>query len=107
MVYNELKDIAGLERVHYQYSPYLLEALMHLLAFYVALRQDEGVADLIPSSMEEMRFARQARIGERITLEARLRAHDAQGFTWDAQAVDESSTPIMQLVGMRMNHFRH
>jgi hypothetical protein len=106
MLYREQADIAGLDRVRYQYSPYLLEALMHLLAFYVALRQEEGAGDLIPSSMEEMRFARLARKGERFTLEARLRAHDAQGFTWDARAVDQSDTPIMQLVGMRMNHFR-
>ena len=55
--------------------------------------------------MEEMRYIRRAREGERFTLEARLRAHDTLGFTWDAHAVDESGTPIMQLVGMRMNRF--
>ena len=49
MVYREEQDMAGLERVRYQYSPYLLEALMHLLAFYPAIRQEEGTLDLIPA----------------------------------------------------------
>jgi hypothetical protein len=106
MQYREQTDISGLDPVRYQYAPYLLEALMHLIAFYVFLRQEEGTADLIPASMEEMRFVRRARPGERFTLEARLRKQDTQGFTWDAQAVDESDTPVMQLVGMRMNRFQ-
>jgi 3-hydroxymyristoyl/3-hydroxydecanoyl-(acyl carrier protein) dehydratase len=105
MVYREGKDIAGLEQVSYQYSPYLLEALMHLLAFYPAIRQEEGALELIPAGMEEMRFARRARNGERITLEARLRSRDDQGFTWDARALDESGTTIMQILSMRMNRF--
>jgi acyl transferase domain-containing protein len=106
MRYREQTDIAGLDNVRYQYPPYLLEALMHLLAFYTALRQEEGAGDLIPASMEEMRFTRRARGGEHFTLEARRRAHNTQGHTWDARAVDESGTPVMQLVGMRMNYFR-
>jgi len=107
MRYREQADIAGLDHVRYQYPPYLLEALMHLIAFYAFLRQENGDGDLIPASMEEMRYIRRAREGERFTLEARLRAHDTLGFTWDAHAVDESGTPIMQLVGMRMNYFRN
>ena len=105
MNYHEQADIAGLDRVRYQYSPYLFEGLMHLLAFYPALRREEGARDLIPARIEEMRFARRAGEGERFTLEARLRADDAQGVTWDARAVDENGTPVMQLVGMRMNNF--
>jgi acyl transferase domain-containing protein/NAD(P)H-dependent flavin oxidoreductase YrpB (nitropropane dioxygenase family)/NAD(P)-dependent dehydrogenase (short-subunit alcohol dehydrogenase family)/acyl carrier protein len=105
MVYREEKDMAGLERVTYLYSPYLLEALMHLLAFYPAIRQEEGILDLIPAGIEEMRFARSARNGERCTLEARLRSRDGQGFTWDARAVDEDGTTIMQILSMRMNRF--
>jgi hypothetical protein len=104
-VYREHEDMAGLGRVRYHYSPYLLEALMHLFAFYAALRQEEGSSNLIPAGMEEMRFTRPARNGERCTLEARLRSHDDQGFTWDARAVDESNTSIMQILSMRMNRF--
>ena len=107
MVYREEKDLANLDRVHYQYSPYLLEALMHLLAFYPAIRQEEGPLDLIPAGLEEMRFARPARNGERLTLEARLRSRDDQGFTWDARAVDADGATIMQVHSMRMNRFSH
>ncbi|MFC1828691.1 SDR family NAD(P)-dependent oxidoreductase [Thermodesulfobacteriota bacterium] len=104
MVYRVQEDMAGLDRVRYQYSPYLMEALMHLFAFYGAMRQEEAW-DLIPAGMGEMRFARLARSGERCTLEARLRSHDDQGFTWDARAVDESGTAIMQVTSMCMNRF--
>jgi NAD(P)-dependent dehydrogenase (short-subunit alcohol dehydrogenase family) len=105
MVYREQEDIAGLDRVRYQYSPYLLEALMHLFAFYFAIRQEEGSGNLIPAGMEEMRFIRSATAGERYTLEARLRSQDDQGVTWDARAVDEGGTAIMQVLSMRMNRF--
>jgi hypothetical protein len=105
MVYREQEDMAGLGPARYQYSPYLLEALMHLFAFYAALRQESGSPDVLPAGMEEMRFTRPARDGERFTLEARLRSRDDQGFTWDARALDESNTPIMQVLSMRMNRF--
>jgi len=105
MVYREQNDITGLGRVHYQYSPYLLEALMHLFAFHFAARQKEESSNLIPAGMEEMRFARRARNEERCALEARLRSRDDQGFTWDARAVDESGAVIMQVLSIRMNRF--
>jgi len=105
MVYKEQEDMAGLGRARYHYPPYLLEALMHLFAFYAALRQENGSSDVLPAGMEEMRFTRPARNGERFTLEARLRSRDDQGFTWDARAVDESNTTIMQVHSVRMNRF--
>ncbi|MBN1106924.1 MAG: SDR family NAD(P)-dependent oxidoreductase [Deltaproteobacteria bacterium] len=104
-LYREQEDIAGLGRVRYLYSPYLLEALMHLCAFHGALRQEEGSSTVLPAGMEEMRFTRPARDGERLTIEARLRARDDQGLTWDARAIDESGTTIMQVLSMRMNRF--
>ena len=105
MVYREEQDLANLDGVLYQYSPYLLEALMHLLAFYPAIRQEEEAWDLIPAGMEEMRFTRRARNGERFTLEAQLLSRDHQGFTWNARAVDEDGTTTMQILSMRMNRF--
>jgi NAD(P)-dependent dehydrogenase (short-subunit alcohol dehydrogenase family) len=106
MVYQEQEDMAGLGPARYHYSPYLLEALMHLSAFYTAHRQKSGAADVLPAGIEEMRFTRPARNGERFTLEARLRSSDDQGFTWDARALDESNTPVMQVLSMRLNRFR-
>ena len=97
--------MAGLGRTDYQYSPYLLEALMHLFAFHAALRQEERATDFIPAGMEEMRFTRLARNGERFDLEARRCARDDRGVTWDARALDESGAVVMQVVSMRMNRF--
>jgi hypothetical protein len=105
MLYREQADMAGVDGVSYEYSPYLLEALMHLCAFYFHIRQEEASGNLIPAGMEEMRFARVARNGEKCTLEAWLRSQDDQGVTWDARAVDESGAPIMQVLSMRMNRF--
>ncbi len=105
MVYREQKDVAGLDRVRYQYSPYLMEALMHLFAFYPAIRQEEGAWNLIPAGMKEMRFTRPARNEENCTLEARLHSHNDQGFTWDARVVDDSGITILQILSLRMNRF--
>jgi hypothetical protein len=105
MVYKEQEDMAGSGLPRYHYPPYLLEALMHLFVFHTALRQESGSAGVLPAGMEEMRFTRPARNGERFTLEARLRSRDERGFTWDGRAVDESGAPIMQVVSMRMKRF--
>ena len=105
-IYKQTTDIAGMDHVRYQYSPYLLEALMHLFAFYVPARQKEASTNLIPAGIEEMRFCRTAVNGERFSLEAWLRSEDDQGFTWDARAIDESGADVMQLRSMRMNRFK-
>ena len=65
----------------------------------------EEAWNLIPVSIEEMSLARTVRNGERCSLEARLRSQDDQGFVWDARAADDSGTPIMQILSMRMNRF--
>ncbi len=105
IVYREQEDVAGLPQTRYQYAPYLMEAMMHLFAFYPALREEEVSWDLIPAGMEELRFTRLARHGEHCTLDARLRSQDEQGFTWDARAVDKNGITILQVRSMRMNRF--
>ncbi|MBW2175642.1 MAG: SDR family NAD(P)-dependent oxidoreductase [Deltaproteobacteria bacterium] len=105
MVYREQDDIAGFDHVRYQYSPYLIEALMHLFAFYPALRPEAEDWNLIPASMKEMRFTRSAQNGETCTLEARLRSQNEQSFTWDARVLDDSGATILQVLSLRMNRF--
>ena len=58
---------------------------------------------MIPTEIGEMRFVRQCRAEERITLEARLRAQDEEGVAWDARGLDDQGRAIMQVSGMRMN----
>ena len=58
---------------------------------------------MIPMEIGEMRFCRKCRAGEQITLEARMRAQDDEGFTWDARGLDDQGRTIMQVSDMRMH----
>jgi acyl transferase domain-containing protein/NAD(P)H-dependent flavin oxidoreductase YrpB (nitropropane dioxygenase family)/NAD(P)-dependent dehydrogenase (short-subunit alcohol dehydrogenase family)/acyl carrier protein len=88
-------DFAWLKNPQYQYSPYLLEALMHLSVPY-AMFQEFEPRNIIPAELGEVRFSRRVRPGERLTLEARLTRKDDQGITWDACVFDEKGEVILR-----------
>ena len=101
--YRQTGDFANLRNAQYQYSPYLFEALLQLTGFYcVAMKMPEQ-RSLIPMEIGEMRFCRKCRVGEPITLEARMRAQNEQGLTWDARGLDDQGRTIMQVSNMRMH----
>ena len=101
--YRQTDDFANLPNAQYQYSPYLFEALLQLTGFYgVAMKMPEQ-RHMIPMEIGEMRFCRKCRVGERITLEARMRAQNEQGFSWDARGLDEQGRTIMQVSNMQMH----
>jgi 3-hydroxymyristoyl/3-hydroxydecanoyl-(acyl carrier protein) dehydratase len=101
--YRQMSDFAHLQNAQYQYSPYLLEALMQLVGFYrVAMAPTQRQA-MIPVEVGEMRFLRKCREGEQITLEARMRMEDEKGFVWDAGGIDDQGRTIMQVYGMRLH----
>jgi hypothetical protein len=102
-IYQATSDFAHLPNARYQYSPYLLEALLQLVIFHIAAMDPSERRSMIPVEIGEMRFARQCRAGERITLEARMRAQDEEGVAWDARGLDDQGRAIMQVSGMRMN----
>jgi hypothetical protein len=101
--YQETIDFANLRNARYQYSPYLFEALLQLVNFYIVAMDPSERRSMIPTEIGEMRFLRKCRIGEQITLEARMRAQDDEGFAWDARGVDDQGRTIMQLHGIRMH----
>jgi len=102
-IYRQTDDFADPANAQYQYSPYLFEALLQLTGLYcVAMKMPEQRA-MIPMEIGEMRLSRICRVGERISLEARLRAQDEQGCTWDARGLDEQGRTIMQVSDMRMH----
>jgi len=105
MLYRESDDFADLSGCSYRYSPYLLEGLMHIVAFYTLMREGQGSWHLIPGGIDEMRFARRCGDGEHIILEARLRSEDSRSYAWDARGVDESGAVIMQVTGLQMMRF--
>lgn len=102
-IYRQTGDFANLPNAQYQYHPYLFEALLQLTGFYcVAMKMPEQ-RSMIPMEIGEMRFCRKCRVGERITLEARMRAQNEQGLSWDARGVDDQGRNIMQVSNLRMH----
>ena len=71
MIYKQQEDFAGMNGVRYQYSPYLLEALKHLVNCYLLLRDEKVTAAMIPFGIDEMRFSRLCQPGEAMVLEGR------------------------------------
>jgi malonyl CoA-acyl carrier protein transacylase len=98
----ETRDFANLRNARYQYSPYLFEALLQLVGFYIAAMDPSERRSMIPVEIGEMRFLRKCRAGEPITLEARMRAQDDDGLAWDARGIDDQGRTIMQIRTMRM-----
>ena len=101
-VYPEIRDFAHLQNTRYQYAPYLFEALLQLVGFHVAATDPSESRSMIPGGIKEMRFLRNCRVGEEITLEARLRDSDKESRTWDAAGVDDQGRTLMQISGLRM-----
>jgi hypothetical protein len=99
----EASDFAKLRNARYQYSPYLLEALLQLVGFHLAATNPAERRSLIPLEIGAMRFSRQCRAGEQVILEARLRAQDDADLVWDARGIDDQGRTIMQVQGMRMH----
>jgi len=99
----ETNDFANLPNARYQYSPYLFEALLHLVGFHIAALDPSERRSMIPMEIGEMRFLRKCRAGEKITMEARMRAQDDEGLAWDAGGIDDQGRTIMQVYGLRMH----
>jgi hypothetical protein len=102
-IHRETSDFANLENARYQYSPYLLEALLQLVIFYIAATDPSERRSMIPTEIGEVRFVRPCRAGERVVLEARMRAQNEKGFAWDARGLDDQGHAIMQVRDMRMH----
>lgn len=102
MQYRKTQDFARFEEAQYQYSPYLLEAMMHLVNFYVAGLDQEERRLLIPAGFRELRFTRLCRPDERVVLEARLQSANAEGVLWDARGLDEDGKTLMEVEGLDM-----
>jgi hypothetical protein len=100
--YRETTDFAHLTRARYQYSPYLFEALMQLVGFYMVTADPSERRPVLPIEIGEMRYVRQCRVGEQIILEARLRTQEEASLAWDARGLDPLGRTIMQIRTMRM-----
>ncbi len=102
-IYRQTGDFKNLRRAHYQYSPYLLEALLQLAGLHSIPMKMPEKRSMIPMEIGEMRFSRKCRVGEQITLEARMREQNAQSQAWDARGLDDQGRIIMQISNMVMH----
>jgi hypothetical protein len=102
-IYRETGDFAHLPAARYQYSPYLFEALMQLVGFHMLAMDPQDRRPMLPTEIGEMRFLRQCRAGEQITLEARLRDQDQESLAWDARGLDDQGRTIMQVRTIRLH----
>ncbi|MFH1113234.1 MAG: SDR family NAD(P)-dependent oxidoreductase [Pseudomonadota bacterium] len=106
MTYRIQNDFKDLEGTTYQYSPYLLEALMQLTSFYVLMRDDpERDLTLIPHKIGEVLFCRRCRDNETIIVEGRVRDRDDEGLTWDSCARDVEGRLLMTAADVKMRWF--
>ena len=102
-IYRETGDFANLRNARYQYSPYLFEALLQLVAFHIAATDPSERRTIVPMEIGEMRFLRKCRAGEQMTVEARMRSQDDKGLAWDARGIDDQGRAIMQVQNIRMH----
>jgi len=104
-IFKQLDDFAGLAGARYQYSPYLLEAMKHLVNSHLLLRDEDVTATMIPFAIGEMRFSRTCRPGEEIVLEGRRRSEEGGESSWDVRAIDDAGQIIMTVQGLIMKSF--
>lgn len=100
--YKQSEDFRKPLRTEYQFSPYLFEAFMHLILFYLAMRDSKENRILIPFGIHELTCFRKVSHGERMVVEARKKASDEKGVTWDALGVDENGSVVMHAKGIMM-----
>nr|WP_321258513.1 SDR family NAD(P)-dependent oxidoreductase [uncultured Pseudodesulfovibrio sp.] len=99
-VYGDEKDFTS-KRAPYQYSPYLLEALMQL-ALFQPLAAGSEIAPFLPVGIGELRFARRCNPDEAVALKVRLRENIKDGSVWDGMALDEKGNVLMIVEGLSM-----
>ncbi|WP_338667717.1 SDR family NAD(P)-dependent oxidoreductase [Pseudodesulfovibrio methanolicus] len=99
-IYGEEKDFSA-KRASYQYSPYLLEALMQLVLFQPLAIGGE-LSPFLPVGIGEMQFSRRCEPGETVMLKARLRKSVEGGSSWDGVALDDEGNVLMIVEGLFM-----
>ncbi len=106
ITYREIDDFADSTGNRYQYSPYLLEALLQMVAFYIVMRDADEGRLVIPYEIGEMRFSDKCTHDQVITVEGRLRNRTDEGFSWDARGCDENGRTMMLSRNITMRWFK-
>jgi acyl transferase domain-containing protein/NAD(P)H-dependent flavin oxidoreductase YrpB (nitropropane dioxygenase family)/NAD(P)-dependent dehydrogenase (short-subunit alcohol dehydrogenase family)/acyl carrier protein len=97
MLNSKEQDFADQDGNHYQYSPYVLEALLQAAHFYLHMRDDRDERKALPMRIGRLRIGRRAVPGERIRVEGRRVSETDAGTLWDLRAVDQSDQVVMEV----------
>ena len=103
MVYPQSRDFSTFANGSTLYSPYVLEALFHLVGNYSIIKSQGHAPQGLPFGFGELRYARQCVPGEEIVLWAQLLKEDPQGQRWDAWAVSAHGEVLLSV---RDSHLR-
>ena len=95
MVYRVGQDFAASAVTRYQYSPYLLEALMQIASFFVTMKGLSENGSFIPFRMGEVLFSRPCVDGEEVIVEGCLKSTSGDGIVWDARGLDQDGNVLM------------
>lgn len=93
-------DFSDFSRNHYQYFPYLLEAIFHLVASHAAIRDRSQEISVIPVEINTFIFGRPPLQEEEITMVCRKAE---SGSRWNAESVDSKGRSVMKVQGIRMH----
>jgi len=95
MIYKVGQDFTTGAVARYQYSPYLLEALMQIASFFVTMKGLSETGTFIPFRMGELLFSRPCEDREEVILEGFLKEASSEGIVWDARGLDRDGNVLM------------
>ena len=104
-IYKRSTDFLDRPNTVYQYSPYLLEALMQAVSFYMLGRGVSTNAAIIPHRVQDLVFSRPCNDGETLVIQGRMLKEDSEGLEWEVLGVDESGETIMHVKRLTFRWF--
>jgi acyl transferase domain-containing protein/NAD(P)H-dependent flavin oxidoreductase YrpB (nitropropane dioxygenase family)/NADP-dependent 3-hydroxy acid dehydrogenase YdfG/acyl carrier protein len=104
-IYRQYADFKNQDKPSYQFSPYLLEALLQAVNFYIFMKDEMEQRPMIPRSIGQVVPVRKCQEGEIITVEARIDDFDEDRISWNARAIDRNMRPIMYVEKLEMSWF--
>lgn len=100
--YRQGEDMAGQGMARYQYPPYLLEAMLHLINFHWSERQPQRRRLLFPLSLRELSWHGWPREGSEVVVEARRLHVSDMGQEWEGQILSPEGQVLLRAGGLQL-----
>jgi hypothetical protein len=102
MVYRATEDLSAGGLTRYHYPPYVLEGLMHIIRFYVDMRESSQTGSFLPVHIATLHLGPMVTDGEPLLLEGRLVEEPEWGLRFDGRASDRQGRPLMLAQGVTL-----